>query len=126
MAAGIAVACPIEVSHMASPNVVELTEGNWNEHVTSGTLVVADFWAPWCGPCRRLSSTIDAVADQFAGKVKVGKVNVDENGDLAVKYDVATIPRVLIFKGGDQPLNTIVGLTSEAELVKMLNAVIAG
>ena len=55
---------------MASPNVIELTEGNWNEHVTSGTLVVADFWAPWCGPCRALSPTVDRLADQFAGKVK--------------------------------------------------------
>ena len=64
---------------MASPNVIELTEGNWNEHVTGGTLVVADFWAPWCGPCRALSPIIDRIADQFAGKVKVGKLNVDEN-----------------------------------------------
>ena len=88
---------------MASPNVIELTESNWNEHVTSGTLVVADFWAPWCGPCRQLSPTMDRIADQFAGKVKVGKLNVDENPNIAVKYDVMTIPRILFFKGGDTP-----------------------
>ena len=86
---------------MSSPNVIELTENNWNEHVTSGTLVVADFWAPWCGPCRHLSPVIDKVADQFAGKVKVGKLNVDENPNIAVKYDVMTIPRILFFP---QPL----------------------
>src|SRR5439155_325859 len=80
---------------MASPNVIELTADNWNEHVTSGTLVVADFWAPWCGPCRQLSPIVDRLADQFAGKVKVGKLNVDENPSIAVKYDVMTIPRVL-------------------------------
>ena len=77
---------------MASPNVIELTEGNWNEHVTGGTLLVADFWAPWCGPCRALSPTVDRIADQYAGKVKVGKLNVDENPNIAVKYDVMTIP----------------------------------
>ena len=107
---------------MASPNVIELTESNWNEHVTSGTLVVADFWAPWCGPCRALSPTIDRIADQFAGKVKVGKVNVDENMELATKYDVATIPRVMLFKGTDQPVFLHVGVISEAELSKVINA----
>jgi thioredoxin 1 len=105
---------------MASPNVIELTEGNWNDHVTSGTLVVADFWAPWCGPCRRLASTIDAVADQFAGKVKVGKLNVDENPNLAVKYDVMTIPRILFFKGSDVPVHTESGVLSPDDLAKLI------
>ena len=89
---------------MASQNVIELTTDNWDAEIKSGTLVVADFWAPWCGPCRQLSPVIDRLADQFAGKVKVGKVNVDENGELAMKYDVATIPRVMMFKGGEQPV----------------------
>ena len=106
---------------MASPNVIELTESNWTEHVTSGTLVVADFWAPWCGPCRRLASTIDAVADQFAGKVKVGKLNVDENPNIAVKYDVMTIPRVLFFKGSDTPVHQEIGVLPESELVRLIN-----
>ena len=108
---------------MASPNVIELTEANWNEHVTSGTLVVADFWAPWCGPCRRLSATIDAVADQFAGKVKVGKLNVDENGDLAAQYGINSIPRILVFKGSPTPVQSITGLRGEAELAQMLKTV---
>ena len=76
---------------MASPNVLELTTGNFDQEVKSGTVVVADFWAPWCGPCRQLSPVIDRIADQFAGKVKVGKLNVDENPNIAVKYDVMTI-----------------------------------
>ena len=105
---------------MASPNVIELTTDNFEETINSGTLVVADFWAPWCGPCRQLSPVIDRVADQYAGKVKVGKLNVDENGDLAVKYDVATIPRVLMFKGGSDPVFTHVGTISDAELAKVI------
>ena len=106
---------------MASPNVIELTESNFSEHVKSGTLVVADFWAPWCGPCRHLSPTIDKIADQFAGKVKVGKVNVDENPNIAVKYDVMTIPRVLFFKGSDTPVHTESGVLSPEDLAKLIN-----
>lgn len=107
---------------MASPNVIEFTQDNWDEHVGSGTLVVADFWAPWCGPCRQIAPVIDRVADQFAGKVKVGKVNVDENGELAVKYDVSTIPRILLFKGGDKAKFEHVGTISDADLTKVINA----
>ena len=106
---------------MASPNVIELTTDNWDEHVTSGTLVVADFWAPWCGPCRQLSPIVDRLADQFAGKVKIGKLNVDENPQIAVKYDVMTIPRVLFFKGSDSPVHQEVGVLPEGELVKLIN-----
>jgi thioredoxin 1 len=106
---------------MSSPNVIELTESNWNEYVTSGTLIVADFWAPWCGPCRHLSPVIDKVADQFAGKVKVGKLNVDENPNIAVKYDVMTIPRILFFKGNDSPIHQESGLMSPEALAKLIN-----
>ena len=105
---------------MASQNVIELTTDNWDTEIKSGTLVVADFWAPWCGPCRQLSPVIDRVADQFAGKVKVGKVNVDENGELAMKYDVATIPRVMMFKGGEQPVFVHVGTINDADLAKAI------
>ena len=107
---------------MASPNVIEFTQDNWSEHVNSGSVVVADFWAPWCGPCRAIAPVIDRVADQFAGKVKVGKVNVDENGDLAVKYDVSTIPRILIFKGSDKAVFEHVGTINDADLSKVINS----
>jgi thioredoxin 1 len=110
----------IEDTRMASQNVIELTEANWNEHVTSGVLLVADFWAPWCGPCRALSPTIDRIADQFAGKVKVGKLNVDENPNIAVKYDVMTIPRILFFKGGDTPVHQEVGVISPDDLANLV------
>ncbi len=106
---------------MASPNVVEFTTDNWNEHVTSGKLVVADFWAPWCGPCRQLSPIVDQLADQYAGQVTVGKLNVDENSAIAVKYDVMTIPRILFFKGSDTPVHTESGVLSPEDLSKLIN-----
>jgi len=106
---------------MAGSNVIEFTNDNFAAEVTGNAVTVVDFWAPWCGPCRQLSPIIDRVADQFAGKVKVGKLNVDENPELASKYDVTTIPRVLVFKGSDKPVKEIVGLVQEAKLVEMLN-----
>ncbi len=106
---------------MASQHVIELNESNWKEHIDSGVLVVADFWAPWCGPCRALSPTIDRIADQFAGKVKVGKLNVDENPNIAVKYDVMTIPRILFFKGGETPVHQEVGVISADDLTRIIN-----
>src|SRR5579871_6492349 len=93
---------------MASKNVVEFTSENWQAEVAqSAQPVLVDFWAVWCGPCRALGPTIDKVADQFAGKVKVGKLNTDDNTDVAVKYGISSIPQVLLFKGSDQPLDRV-------------------
>ena len=88
-----------------------------------GKIVIVDFWAPWCGPCRQLTPIIDRLADQFAGKVKVGKLNVDDAQDLAVYYGITNIPRVYIFKNGE-PVERIVGLRSEADLTKTIKAVL--
>jgi thioredoxin 1 len=109
---------------MAGKNVVEFTSDNWaNEVENSSIPVVVDFWAPWCGPCRMLGPTIDKLAEQFVGKVKVGKLNVDDAPDVATKYGVTSIPRVFIFKGGDQPRKSFVGVTSERELVSSITTV---
>ena len=110
---------------MASANVVELTAANWDKEVVqSEKPVLVDFWAVWCGPCRALSPTIDKVADNFVGKVKVGKLNTDDSPDIAVRYGISSIPQVMIFKGSDQPLERTVGVQPEASLVKMINRVL--
>lgn len=107
---------------MANPNVVELTSANWEKEVVkSDKPVLVDFWAAWCGPCRALAPTIDRIADQFAGKVKVGKLNTDESQDIAIRYRISGIPAVLLFKGGAEPVETLVGVRPESEFVKALN-----
>jgi thioredoxin 1 len=110
---------------MASANVFELTTENWESEVVNSDIpVLVDFWAPWCGPCRMLAPTIDRIADQFAGKVKVGKLNTDDNQDVAVRYAISGIPQLLFFKGGDKPQERLVGVQAEATLVKTLNRIL--
>jgi thioredoxin 1 len=111
---------------MASKNVLEFTTENWDQQVVqSDQPVVVDFWAVWCGPCRALAPVIDRLAEQYAGKVKVGKLNTDDHQDLAVRYGISAIPQVLIFKGGEEPKERIVGLNSEAALAKAIDRVLA-
>jgi thioredoxin 1 len=110
---------------MASQNVAEFTTANWEEEVVkSDKPVLVDFWAPWCGPCRQLAPTIDRIAEQYTGRLKVGKLNTDDNQDLAVRYGISGIPQVLIFRGGDQPKERVVGLVPEKELVKYIDRVL--
>lgn len=87
---------------MAGTNVVELTSGNWqNEVVDNAVPVLVDFWAVWCGPCRAIAPSIEQLADEYAGKIRVGKVNVDDQQELAAQYRINSIPQVYIFKGGE-------------------------
>jgi len=79
----------------------ELNESNFDaEVIESDVPVLVDFWAVWCGPCRMLTPTIEALAGDFDGKIKVAKINVDENQQLAAKYGIMSIPTVMVFKGG--------------------------
>jgi thioredoxin 1 len=104
-------------------NVLEVTVSTFDAEVAESPIpVIVDFWAPWCGPCKMLAPTLDAVSQEVAGKVKVVKVNVDDNQQLAVKFGVMSIPTMIIFKGGQQ-VNRMVGAKSRDEIVKALTAV---
>jgi len=104
---------------------LEFTTESWDrEVVRSDQPVLVDFWGPGCGPCMKLAPVIDSLAVQFAGRVKVGKVNVHENYELANEYNIQSIPRILLFRGGRKPLRQVAGLVSEAELSRILKEVV--
>ncbi|KKQ26838.1 MAG: Thioredoxin [Candidatus Levybacteria bacterium GW2011_GWA1_37_16] len=86
--------------------------------------VVVDFWAPWCGPCRTVGPIIDELAKEFAGKVIIGKINVDENSQIAGEYGVMSIPSVIFFKNG-QPIRTMVGAQSKENYKQEIEALLA-
>ncbi len=106
---------------MAGSNTLTFTDESFDKDVlTADTPVLVDFWAEWCGPCRMMGPTIDQVATEYAGKVKVGKLDVDSNQQTAFRYGIRGIPTLLLFKGG-QVVEQKVGLTSKPEFQKMLD-----
>jgi thioredoxin 1 len=106
---------------MAAENVQTFTDGNFEVSVLqAGALVLVDFWAEWCGPCKRLAPTVDSLADDYTGKVTIGKLNVDENPDTAIKFNVRGIPALLLFKGG-QLVDQVVGLQPKDEIKKVID-----
>ena len=107
---------------MAGLNTLTLSDATFDSDVlTSGVPVLVDFWAEWCGPCRMMEPTIDMIASDYAGRVKVGKLNVDDNGATAMKYGIRGIPTLLLFKDG-RVVEQRVGAVGKSEVQKMVDA----
>ena len=106
---------------MAAENVQTFTDGNFDDSVLkSAPPVLVDFWAEWCGPCKRLGPTVDALAAEYAGKVTVGKMNIDENPKTPAIYQIRGIPTLLVFKGGEV-VESVVGAAQKEDLKKVLD-----
>jgi thioredoxin 1 len=99
-------------------NAMELTVGNFDQTVSKGVTLV-DFWAEWCGPCRMMTPIVEDLAKEYSGKANIGKINVDDESDLAVKFDVGSIPTLIVFKDG-QVAQRFVGVTSKGVLADAL------
>jgi thioredoxin 1 len=106
---------------MASEKVQTLTDGNFDQSVIKASQpVLVDFWAEWCGPCRRLAPTVDELATDYDGRVMVGKLNVDDNPNVASRFSIRGIPTLLLFKGGEI-VEQVVGLADKSALKKLLD-----
>ena len=107
---------------MAGDNTLTFTDNSFDQDVLNSDVpVLVDFWAEWCGPCRMMTPTVDAIATEYAGRVKVGKVNVDENGGISMRYNIRGIPTLLLFKGG-KPVAQKVGAVGKTDVQKMIEA----
>jgi len=99
---------------------VTITDQNFNDEVTNSNIpVLIDFWAVWCGPCRAIAPIVEQLAGEYDGKIKIGKLDVDENPDTAVKFGVRSIPTLLLFKNG-QVVDTIIGAVQKTVIVKKI------
>jgi thioredoxin 1 len=107
---------------MAGANVLELTDTNFQSEVlNSNEPVLVDFWAPWCGPCRKIAPMIDELASEYSGSVRVGKVNIDDNQQAAMQYGIEAIPTLIVFKGG-KPVQRFQGIPAKARLQEALDS----
>ncbi len=104
-----------------NPNIHHFTDAGFEDDVLKSNVpVLVDFWAEWCAPCRMLAPTVEVIANQYQGRVKVGKLNVDENMTISQRFNVRGIPTLLLFKGG-QVKDQIVGNTSKDNIAQMID-----
>lgn len=103
---------------MASNGIIDLSDANFEtEVINSETPVLVDFWAPWCGPCRAIAPSVEEISASYAGRLKVGKLNVDENQQTTMKFGIRSIPTLIVFKGG-QAVEQIIGAVPKGEIEK--------
>ena len=102
-------------------HTIEFTDDNFGAEVLQSTApVLVDFWAPWCGPCRQIAPLIDQLAEQYSGKVKIGKINIDENPEVTNQYGIQSIPTLMVFRGGNVS-ERFVGMPPKAKLEQALS-----
>jgi thioredoxin 1 len=105
---------------MQEGNILHLSDATYDQEVLQSTTpILVDFWAPWCGPCRMIGPVLEDIAADYKGRIKVGKVNVDENPLVATRLGVRSIPTLLLYKGG-QVVDQMVGAVPKAQLVKFI------
>lgn len=100
-----------------------VTDTNIKEVLASAPVVLVDFWAVWCGPCRALGPVVEEIASEFEGKIVVGKCNVDEAQNISMEYGIRSIPTIIFFKNG-QPVDKTIGLVPKEEIVKRINSLL--
>ncbi len=106
--------------------VLSVTTATWDQEVLQAPgLVMVDFWAVWCGPCRMIAPTVEELAKDYAGQVKVAKLNTDENPDIASKYKIMGIPTIMFFKAG-QKVDQVVGAVPKPQLKAKIDSLLAG
>jgi thioredoxin 1 len=105
---------------MASEKIQTLTDANFEQTVNQAKPVLVDFWAEWCGPCRRLEPTVDELAGDYDGRIVVAKMNVDENPSTPMRFSVRGIPTLLLFKGG-QIVEQVVGMADKDSLKRLID-----